>query len=70
MKKNFLCIEFINQDGTRNEQLSKCPASEGHVMAALQFLTKDCSITLSIAECELDENGNIVTSPFINNSDN
>lgn len=64
-KKAFLCVEFISENGERNNDLSRFPANEQTVLAAIQFLKKDCSITISVQETEFDESGNPTFNPFV-----
>lgn len=62
-KKLFLCIEFHDADGNTVNQLCKCPASSKDVDSCISFLKPGCDFVVSLQECELLENGDIVT-PF------
>ena len=61
-KKTVDCfvLEFVNKDGITVPELSACPAAPEQIMAALQFLKKDCAITISYMSCECDGNGKVI----------
>lgn len=62
-KKKFLCIEFHDCDGNIVPQLCICPASSQDVNSCISFLKPGCDFVVSYQECELCENGDIIT-PF------
>lgn len=61
-KKTVDCfvLEFVNSDGVTVKELSACPAVPEQIMAALQFLKKDCAITISYQSCECDDSGKVI----------
>lgn len=52
--RKYLCIEFHDEKGNINANLSKCPANPEMVMAALQFLTPGCDFVVSISDTPIN----------------
>ena len=48
--KKYLCIKVIDNFGNIIKPLSKCPANPEMVMAALQFITDNLSIQISVQD--------------------
>lgn len=61
-----LVMEFVDEEGNTSKSLSKFPAEQADVVAALRFLKEGCSITLSLSDCSFDaQTGEVVSpSPF------
>lgn len=63
---DLLVMEFIDSAGQRVDQLSRTGVNPQQIQAALQFMKKDCSITISLQSVEMSPDGrSIIHDPLL-----